>query len=145
MGSHILNPISRTEDEMVGWHHWLNRHEFEPSQGDSEGQGSLVCCSPWGCEASDTSDWTLVRNVFLLKACYNEATTQQKACVWLNHTDSILSAQSQAHSPAPPLSAWLSSSLLTRNAIRSQINYEHLALPSSDMKTAGMASADVDS
>ena len=36
-----------TEDEMVRWHHWLNGHEFEQIQGDSEGQGSLVCCSPW--------------------------------------------------------------------------------------------------
>ena len=37
-----------TEDEMVGWHHQLNGHEFEQAPGDSEGQGSLVCCSPWG-------------------------------------------------------------------------------------------------
>ena len=37
-----------TEDEMVGWHHQLNRHEFEQTVGDTEGQGSLVCCSPWG-------------------------------------------------------------------------------------------------
>ena len=36
------------EEEMVGWHHWLNRHEFEQTLGDSEGQGSLACCSPWG-------------------------------------------------------------------------------------------------
>ena len=35
------------EDEMVGWHHRLNGHEFEQTLGDSEGQGSLVCCSPW--------------------------------------------------------------------------------------------------
>ena len=34
---------------MVGWHHWLNGHEFEHTLGDSEGQGSLACCSPWGC------------------------------------------------------------------------------------------------
>ena len=34
-----------TEDEMVGWHHQLNGHEFEQTPGDSEGQGSLVCCS----------------------------------------------------------------------------------------------------
>ena len=33
---------------MVGWHHWLNEHEFEQTPGDSEGQGSLACCSPWG-------------------------------------------------------------------------------------------------
>ena len=37
-----------TEDEMVGWHHQLNGDEFEQIPGDSEGQGSLVCCSPWG-------------------------------------------------------------------------------------------------
>ena len=36
------------EDETVGWHHWLNEHEFEQTLGDSEGQGSLACCSPWG-------------------------------------------------------------------------------------------------
>ena len=38
-----------TEDEMVGWHHQLNGHEFGQTQGDSERQGSLVCCSSWGC------------------------------------------------------------------------------------------------
>ena len=38
-----------TEDGMVGWHHRLNRHVFEQALGDGDGQGSLVCCSPWGC------------------------------------------------------------------------------------------------
>ena len=38
-----------TEDEMFGWHHWLNGHEFEQALGDGEGQGSLVCC-PWSCK-----------------------------------------------------------------------------------------------
>ena len=42
-----------TEDEMVGWHHQLNGHEFEQTLGDSEGQGSLECCSPWGHKESD--------------------------------------------------------------------------------------------
>ena len=37
------------EDKMVGWHHWLNGRKFEQTLGDSEGQGSLACCSPWGC------------------------------------------------------------------------------------------------
>ena len=46
-----------TENEMVGWHHWLNRHEFEPTLGDSEGQGSLACCSPWGHKEPDTIYW----------------------------------------------------------------------------------------
>ena len=41
------------EDEMVGWHHQLNGHEFEQTPGDSEGQGYLACCSPWGCKELD--------------------------------------------------------------------------------------------
>ena len=45
-----------TEDEMVGWHHQLNEHESEQIPGDSEGQGSLACCSPWGSKESDTTD-----------------------------------------------------------------------------------------
>ena len=43
-----------TEDEMAGWHHQLNGHEFEQTPGDSKGQGSLVGCSPWGRKESDT-------------------------------------------------------------------------------------------
>ena len=39
-------------DRIVGWHHQLNRHEFEKTLGDSEGQGSLACCNPWGCRVS---------------------------------------------------------------------------------------------
>ena len=42
-----------TEDEMVGWHHLVNRHEFGQTPGDSEGQGSLECCRPWGQKESD--------------------------------------------------------------------------------------------
>ena len=44
------------QDEMVGWHHWLNGHDFEQTLGDSEGQGSLVCCSPWGPKESDMTE-----------------------------------------------------------------------------------------
>ena len=43
-------------DEMVEWHHLLNGHEFEQIPGDSEGWGSLACCSPWGCKELDTSE-----------------------------------------------------------------------------------------
>ena len=43
----------RRRDEMVGWHYQLNGHEFEQILGDSEGQGSLACCSPWGHKQSD--------------------------------------------------------------------------------------------
>ena len=44
-----------TEDEMVGWHHWLKGHESEQTLGDGEGQGSLACCSPWGRKELDTT------------------------------------------------------------------------------------------
>ena len=47
-----------TEDKMAGWHHRLNKHDFEQALGDGEGQGSLVCCSPWGRKESDTT-WQL--------------------------------------------------------------------------------------
>ena len=45
-----------TEDEMVGWHHRLNGHEFERALGVGDGQGSLSCCSPWGLRGSDTTE-----------------------------------------------------------------------------------------
>ena len=44
------------EDEMVGWHHQLNGHESGQTLGDSEGQGSLACCSPWGHEEMDMTE-----------------------------------------------------------------------------------------
>ena len=50
-----------TEDKMVGWYHWLNGHEFELTQGDSEIQGSLACCSSWGHRKLD-STWQLNNN-----------------------------------------------------------------------------------
>ena len=44
-----------TEDEMVRWHHWLKGHEFKQAPRVGVGQGSLVCCSSWGCKESDTT------------------------------------------------------------------------------------------
>jgi len=51
----------RTENEMAGWHHQLNGHEFEQTPGVGDGQGGLACCSPWGHKESDTTEqlnWT---------------------------------------------------------------------------------------
>ena len=45
-----------TEDEMVGWYHRCDGHEFEQALGVGDGQGSLVCCSPWGRRESDTTE-----------------------------------------------------------------------------------------
>ena len=53
-----------TEDEIIGWHHWFNAHEFEQTLGDSEGQGSLACCSPWGHRVRQ--DW-LDNNCYTLQ------------------------------------------------------------------------------
>ena len=52
-----------TEDEMVGWYHQHDGHEFEQALGVGDGQGSLVCCSPWGHKQSNTN-WTEVLLVF---------------------------------------------------------------------------------
>ena len=46
-----------TEDEMIGWHHQLDGHEFEQALGVGDGQGSLACCSPWGRKESDMTEW----------------------------------------------------------------------------------------
>ena len=58
-----------TEDEMVGWHHRLDGHEFEQALGAGDGQGSLACCSPWGRKESDTTEqliWTEKETPYLL-------------------------------------------------------------------------------
>ena len=55
------------EGEMVGWHHQLNGHEFEQVPRDSDGQGSLACCSPWGHKESDMTE--LLNNKNVWKRC----------------------------------------------------------------------------
>ena len=64
------------EDEMVGWHHQLNGHEFEQVLGDGVGQGSLACCSPWGHKESDMIE-RLNNNIIqliLIKVIYSAET-----------------------------------------------------------------------
>ena len=46
-----------TEDEIIGWHHQLDRHESEQLSGVGDRQGSMTCCSPWGCKELDTTEW----------------------------------------------------------------------------------------
>ena len=46
-----------TEDEMVGWHHWLNGHEFGWTPGVGDMQGGLACCNSWGRKEADTTEW----------------------------------------------------------------------------------------
>ena len=58
-----------TENEMVGWYHWLNAHEPEQTPGDRE-QGSLVCCSLWSCKESDMTEWLNKNNFIWYGYCY---------------------------------------------------------------------------
>ena len=57
-----------TEDEMAGWHHWLDGHESEWSPGVGDGQGGLACCDSWGRKESDTTErlnWTELNGLLL--------------------------------------------------------------------------------
>ena len=66
-GKDWMQEKGMTEDEMVGWHHRLNRHEFDQAVGDGEGQGNLVCCSPWGSQGQmRLSDWITTTKASLL-------------------------------------------------------------------------------
>ena len=56
-----------TEDEMVGWHHQLDGHEFEQAPGIGEGQGSLACCGPW----ARLSDWTELNWIYIYISAFN--------------------------------------------------------------------------
>ena len=61
-----------TEDEMVGWHQQLDRHDFEQTPGVGDGKGNLVCCSPWGHRESDLTEqlnWTEIFLFFFTRAC----------------------------------------------------------------------------
>ena len=77
-GKDWMQEKGMTEDKKVGWHHQLDGREFEQALGDGEGQGSLVCCSPWGLRVkeSDTTKWlsnnSLDLERLLLKMCYNQ-------------------------------------------------------------------------
>ena len=52
----IIKERGTTEGGMVGWHHRRDGREFEQALGVGDGQGALVCCSPWGCKESDTTE-----------------------------------------------------------------------------------------
>ena len=78
----------KTENEIVGWHHWLNGHEFEQAPGVGDGQGSLVCCSPWVTKSwTWLSDWTEGYNIQHGKCNYHWCMLKRKGkslpCVWV--------------------------------------------------------------
>ena len=68
------------QDKMVGWQHWFNGHEFERTLRDSEGQGNMVCCSPWGCRVGHnwaTEQQECVKQIASGKLLYNTGSSAQ--------------------------------------------------------------------
>ena len=71
------------EDEMAGWHHWLDGHEFEWIPGVGDGQGGLACCNSWGCKESDTTEWLNWTELIVdLQCCVNFRCT----ATWFSYT-----------------------------------------------------------
>ena len=72
-----------TEDEMAGWHHWLDAHEFEWTAGVGDGQGGLACCDSWGRKESDTTErlhWTQL-NVLIILWCESQSVSHSVVSV----------------------------------------------------------------
>ena len=76
-----------TEDEMVGWHHRLDGHEFEPALGDGKRQGSLACCSPWGHKQSNTTEQLTNKCCFVALQCCTGFCCTTK---WIGHTHTCI-------------------------------------------------------
>ena len=83
-----------TEDEMVGWHHWVNGHEFEQTLEDGEEQGNLVCCYP-ACKQSDTTEQLNYNSSNLMAGMWSgrnypgnntQYINQEQNCFWLRWT-----------------------------------------------------------
>ena len=87
-----------TEDKIVGWHHHLNGHEFDlQTLGDSEGQGSLVCCSPQGCKELDTTYWLNNNNS---PESYLRNTQFSQLALWVG--EGKYSTRAHSSRPLPP-------------------------------------------
>ena len=90
------------EDEMVGWHHWLNEPEFEQAPGTGDRQGSLACCGPWGHKELDMTeglswtDWCLLEFPGLLLISKSNNVTQRfRKLGWRNHAQNMVSENSE--------------------------------------------------
>ena len=75
-----------TEDEMVGWRHWLKGHEFEQAPGDGEGQGTLACCSPRGRKKLDVTEW--LNNNWTPQ--WDTPSTEVKIYAWASEKETVL-------------------------------------------------------
>ena len=78
-----------TEDEMVGWHHWLDGHELEQAPGVGDGQGSLACYNPWGCKELDMTEWLNELNWTWVWASLVTQTVKNPPAVWETWVQSL--------------------------------------------------------
>ena len=92
-----------TEDEMVGWHHRRDGHEFEQAVGVGDGQGSLVYCSPWGCKELGTTErqnCTERNPLFLCSNFFLKASHHRIKSKGIGHLSNVISnhsSQGQFH------------------------------------------------
>ena len=124
-----------SEDEMVGWHHWLSGHEFEQALGDSEGQGSLVCCSPWGRRESDTAEQlnngSNLSPLFLISFPFRSSQSTEYSSFCLN--DPFLSRRLSVYKYLPCYTTAWSTFLLARWNIAWLINHWIKPMRTSDL------------
>ena len=84
----------RQRDEMVGWHHWLDGHEFEQALGVGDGQESLACCSPWGCKESDMTSVHSVQSLSRVWLFATPWTAALQTSLSITNTQSLLKLMS---------------------------------------------------
>ena len=85
----------KAQNEMVGWHHWLDGHEFEQAPGVGDGQGSLACCSPWVCRVR--RDWATELN-WLRQICRPQTRNRNQLHSWMFPTLAASSLQAAQRS-----------------------------------------------
>ena len=117
-----------TEDEIVGWHHGLNGHEFEQTPGNREGQRSLACYSPWGHKERWLSDWITMCLKHLLYHVYTQYCYLYPSSVQLNWVLQSLCATPWTAARQASLSITNSQSLLKLISIKSVMPSNHLIL-----------------
>ena len=122
------------EDEMVGWHHWVNGYEFMHALGVSDGQGGLVCCCPWGHKELDMTDWTETPEIYF--PLYYRLEVQDQGANILRFWWEPSSGMQIVNSPLYPLTAQSrKGSTSLRVLIRSLISFTGLPRWSSDKES----------
>ena len=133
-----------TEDEMAGWHHWLDAHEFGWTPGVADGQGGLACWDSWGCKESDTTEWTELI-CLITQSCpnlcdpldcsppgsYVHGIFQARILEWVAISSSRESSDSGMEPMSPQSLAWQVDSLPTEPSQKPQKLWIEALIPNS--------------